>query len=140
MGTRGPAPRQPTATIKFRPGVPGPLPELNEEGRAEYVRICEELEAADASLQQVDRGVVHLAAYAWERILRLTREIGERGEIVLGAQGQEVLSPRVKAYELAEASYLRASAKLGFSPADRARVPKAAASSREDPSGSFASI
>lgn len=132
MGSRGPAPQQKGATIKFRPGVPDALPELNDEGRAEYVRLCNELKAANASLQQVDRGVVHLAAYAWQRILRLTREVEEHGEVTLGAQKQEVLSPRLKAFQMAEDSYLKCAAKLGFSPADRARVPKAAASSLPD--------
>lgn len=137
MGLRGPAPQAKASTIKFRPGVPPPPDHLDEDARAEYVRAAEELEAADASLQQVDFSTLASYAQAYSDVRRLTREL--RGhETILTPQGA-IASPLLRFLSLAERTRQLNAAKLGFSPADRARVPKAAASSKRD-GESFADV
>jgi len=138
MGTRGPAPQAKAPTIKFRPGVPPPPEHLDDEAKAEYIRAAEELEAADASLQQVDFSTLAAYAQAHSDVCRLTKQLRGR-ETTITPQG-EIASPLLRFLSLAERTRMSNAAKLGFSPADRARVPRAAASSRKEGEVSFADI
>lgn len=130
MGSRGPAPKGKGATIKFRPGVPPAPDHLDEDAVAEYNRAAEELEAADASLQQMDMTALAAYAQAYSDVRRYT--IALRGkETITTAQG-EIANPLLRFLNQAHMTLRATSAKLGFSPADRARVPKAAASSKSE--------
>ncbi len=132
MGSRGPTTKAgKPGTIKFRAGVPTAPEWLDDEARAEYTRAVEELAAADASVQQPDMAMLATYAQAYADVGRLTKYIREEGEVTQGVQGP-VANPRLRALSLAQRSLHNACQKLGFSPADRARVPKAAASSKPD--------
>lgn len=97
---------------------------------AEYNRAAEELEAADASLQQVDFACLADYAQSFSDVRRLTKEM--RGKEVVSTKQGEVSNPLLRHIMAARQTLRATSAKLGFSPADRARVPKAGASSRAD--------
>ena len=131
MGSRGPAPKAKAGTIKFRAGVPPAPPWLDDDAKAEYARAAEELEAAEASVQQPDMAVLARYAQAYSDVARLTQKIRDEGEVTMGVQGP-VANPRLRALSLAHRTLAETCQKLGFSPADRARVPKAAASSKPD--------
>lgn len=76
-------------------------------------------------------------AQAYSDVRRYT--VALRGnETVRTAQG-EIANPLLRFLSQAHQTLRANAAKLGFSPADRARVPKAAASSRAD-SNSFRDI
>lgn len=131
MGARGPAPKTKVGTIKFRAGVPPPPAWLDAAAKAEYVRAVDELAAADASVQQPDMAVLARYAQAYSDVARLSQKIRDEGEVTQGVQGP-VANPRLRALSLAHRTLAETCQKLGFSPADRARVPKAAASSKPD--------
>lgn len=122
MGARGPAPQAKAGAIRFRPGVPPPPDHLDADAVAEYVRAAEELEAADASLQQVDFSCLAAYAQAYSDVRRLTLQLRGK-ETTVTPQG-EIASPLLRFLALAERTRMSNAAKLGFSPADRARVPK----------------
>lgn len=131
MGLRGVAPKAKAGTIKFRPGVPPPPAWLNDAAQAEYVRAVDELTSADASVQQPDMAVLASYAQAYADVARLSLQIREEGEVTAGVQGP-VANPRFRALTIAQRTLAQTCQKLGFSPADRARVPKSAASSKPD--------
>lgn len=131
MGSRGPAPKAKSGTIKFRPGVPPPPSWLDDDACVEYDRAAEELKQADASLQQPDMAMLASYAQAYADVARLTKKIRDEGEVARGPQGP-VVNPRLRALAQAQRVLAQTCQKLGFSPADRARVPKAAASSKPD--------
>lgn len=138
MGLRGPASKKKeAASIKFRPGVPAPPSWLNAAGKAEYIRAAAELEAADGALQQVDLAALANYAQAYADVARLMVKIRREGEVTAGVQGP-VTNPRIRALAGAQRMLLASMAKLGFSPADRARVPKSAATGKPD--NAFASF
>ena len=131
MGSRGAPAKSSTGTIKFRAGVPPPPAWLDIAARTEYKRAVDELMSADASVQQPDMAVLATYAQAYSDIARITEDIREEGDVVTGPQGT-IANPRFRALSLAQRTLSQACQKLGFSPADRARVPKAAASSKPD--------
>jgi P27 family predicted phage terminase small subunit len=131
MGARGPITKAKAGTIKFRQGVPPPPPWLNDVAAEEYNRAAAELEAADASVQQPDMAVLASYAQSYAEVALLTKEIERTGWITEGQKG-EVANPLIAARAKSYQTLLACTQKLGFSPADRARVPKAAASSRPD--------
>lgn len=131
MGNRGPLPKTKPGSIKFRPGVPVAPAWLDRAAQAEYARAVDELAAADASVQQPDMAMLARYAQAYSDVARLSVQIRDEGEVTQGVQGP-VANPRLRALSMAHRNLAETCQKLGFSPADRARVPKAAASSKPD--------
>lgn len=123
MGSRGPAPGVSKGTLQFRDGVPSPPDWLDTEAQAEYNRAAEELLAAGAGLQQVDFAILCAYAQAYADMARLCVRIREEGEVVDGAGGAPIANPLIRSRSLALQTLRTTSQKLGFSPADRARVP-----------------
>jgi P27 family predicted phage terminase small subunit len=122
MGSRGPLPKNPPS-LSFRPGVPPPPPSLTPEAKREYKRIAREF-AVDrpGHLQMPDGAVLAAYATAFTDALRYQRELEKIGSETYTNNGvirPHPLAPmRIQAWKLA----VDAAAKLGFSPADRARV------------------
>lgn len=138
MGARGPAPKaKQQSAIKFRPGVPPPPDWLSDSAKIEYVRAAEELEAADGALQQVDLAALASYAQAYAEVARITKVIATEGDVIASPQGLKA-NPRLQSLALAQRSLATMMQRLGFSPADRARVPKSGATGRPDnPFASF---
>lgn len=126
MGLRGPRPKPKGRTISFEPGLPPPPAYLDDAGKREYRKTKQQLESAGADLQQTDGPIVAIYAQAVADIARLTREIRKEGEVVEGRQAGKVKNPKLTVLEAARKTVIAAGAKLGFSPADRARVPMSA--------------
>lgn len=132
MGARGAIPRNAAkACIKFRAGVPPAPSWLDADAKKEYARAADELMAAEASLQQADFYVLATYAQACSDVARLTKQIRDEGEVITTPHGVQS-NPRLRALSQAQRSLMSTTQKLGFSPADRARVPKSAASSKPD--------
>ena len=122
MGLRGYAPKN-KPRIEFGQGVPPPPPWLDESGRKEYRRCASELKKAGAALQKVDLHVLANYAQAAADSARLTEQIRQEGEIVTLPNGIRTAHPLVAVRTAAQKHMLACAAKLGFSPADRSRVP-----------------
>lgn len=132
MGARGPiAKKASKAAIRFRPGVPPPPEWLDDAAAKEYQRAAEELEAAGGALQQMDCYTLATYAQACSDVARLTVDLRNEGETITTPQGV-IANPLLRALTVAQRSLASATAKLGFSPADRARVPRAAATGKSD--------
>jgi P27 family predicted phage terminase small subunit len=132
MGSRGPtSKKQEKASIRFRPGVPPAPSWLDADAAKEYARAAAELKAADGALQQADCYTLATYAQACSDVARITLKIRAEGDVITTPQGA-IANPRLRALSLAQRSLAQATAKLGFSPADRARVPKSAATGKPD--------
>lgn len=125
MGLRGPRPKPKGKTISFAMGLPPPPAYLDDAGKREYKKTKQQLESAGVELQQPDGTIVAIYAQAVADIARLTEEIRKEGEVVEGRQAGMVKNPKLAVLEAARKTVIAAGAKLGFSPADRARVPAA---------------
>lgn len=136
MGLRGPSPKPKAGSIKFREGVPPPPDWLDAAAADEYRRAVEEIAAAGSPPQQPDLAMLASYAQAYADVARLTKAIREEGEVLDGAQGP-VANPRLRALSIAQRSLAQTCQRLGFSPADRARVPKGAAAGVENPFSKF---
>ena len=133
MGSRGPAPKnKEKQSIKFRPGVPDAPAWLDDDAATEYRRAASELEAADGALQQMDAMTLATYAQAVADVARLTLEIRKEGEVVALNNGMMAANPKVGVRQIAQRQLLASVGQLGFSPAARARVPKAAATGNPD--------
>ncbi len=112
-------------TAQFRQGVP-PAPNwLSKDARAEYNRAAREIELAENALQQIDLGALASYAQAYADVARLTVEIRVDGEIVVLPNGISCENAKLTTLARAQRVLMQSITKLGFSPADRARMPKA---------------
>lgn len=121
MGSRGPRPKT-SFPVAFAPGVPEPSDRLTEPARVEYVRVASICKDARRELQQVDAAVLEVYAQSWADFWRLDADIRAEGEVFTGNNGILQKNPKCGLRESAWKQLLAAAAKLGFSPADRARV------------------
>jgi P27 family predicted phage terminase small subunit len=123
MGLRGKAPKPKGETLRFKAGVNPPPSHLDAEAKKVYARLSQLLELV---LQEPDEYILAIFAQATADVARLTVEIRKEGEVVEGRQAGMVTNPKIRALDAARKTVINAGAKLGFSPADRARVPAAA--------------
>lgn len=140
MGSRGPSPTPPDS-IKFGPGVPPPPGWLSEDAVDEYVRVAAQLEiAGNAYLQQVDMSDLCTYAQAYADVCRLSGLVRGQGESLTSDKGNLYPNPNNNALSMAYTRMKNAAARLGFSPADRARISgrgKGLAGPKDDPLGAF---
>lgn len=121
MGARGPLPQN-KPTLQFKAGVPAASAFLSEEARAEFTRVVEELAAIPGHLQQVDLSVVETYSQAYADRARLEAEIRKEGETLVSDKGNAYMNPKVGVLSTVCNRLKDSSARLGFSPSDRARV------------------
>ena len=100
----------------MKAGLPPAPAHLDAVGRAEYDRV-----AQIAGVTHGDMAIVSIYAAAWADVVRMEESI--RGNEVTETPQGVVLNPALKALTIKKRELLQAAAKLGFTPADRARVP-----------------
>jgi P27 family predicted phage terminase small subunit len=119
-----PGPIQRTkAPLAFRPGVPQPAAYLDAAAKREYRRVVAEFEAAGHELQQIDAAVIEVYAQGLADFRRLTLELRAEGEVLVSQSGYSQPHPKTSLKAQAYKQLLAAASKLGFSPADRQRIP-----------------
>ena len=126
MGSRGPAPKAKDSQISYPVGKPPPPKWLSREGRREYNRAAELMGQV---LTLADAGTLAIYAEALADLGQLTKELRAEGTVVTLANGVVTSNPKCAQRDAAAKRVQSAAAKLGFSPVDRARVPKPSASS-----------
>jgi P27 family predicted phage terminase small subunit len=127
MGTRGPIAKRAAEALKIKRGLPPAPASLDKIGAAEYARVGELLSGV---ITEGDMAIVAIYASAWADVQRIEGQVRGK-EVVRGPQGP-IVNPLLKALGIKKREMQSALSKLGFSPVDRARVPKAA-STEEDP-------
>ena len=135
MGTRGPTPT-PTKILKLRgsrranrnkaepkftEGMVEPPNWLDDMARNEWSRCIAELESVNI-LQRVDMAVLATYCQAYSDVARLTIKVRIDGETLISNSGNPYMNPDFNILSAAYARMERSSAKLGFSPSDRARL------------------
>ncbi len=123
MGSRGPAPK-PKSAVQYRTGVPPAPSWLDADALKEYSRAAREIARGSNTLQRVDVGALAAYAQAWSDVGRITALVRDEGELVTLPNGIRTENPRLATLARAQRILLQAAGKLGFSPADRARMPK----------------
>lgn len=136
MGARGPHSKT-KKTLAFTPGVPPPPAWLDAAAVKEYHRVTREIAKTDPDcLQQVDMAVLSQYAQASSDIARLTLVVREEGETLSNPEkGTKYPNPNNNALQMAIGRQEKAASKLGFSPADRARLAIAPKDPAEEDSG-----
>jgi P27 family predicted phage terminase small subunit len=132
MGSRGPSPK-PKSSVRYRNGVPLAPSWLDADALKEYNRAAREIARGSNTLQRVDVGALAAYAQAWSDVGRITLLIRAEGEIVTLPNLIQTENPRLATLARAHRVMLQAASKLGFSPADRARMPKSPTSSGPNP-------
>lgn len=121
MGSRGPIAKN-TPTLQFKAGIPAASEFLSDKAKAEFARVVEELAAIPGHLQQVDLSVVETYAQAYADRARLEGEIRTEGDTLVSDKGNAYMNPKVGVLSSVCNRLKDSSARLGFSPSDRARV------------------
>lgn len=123
MGTRGPIAKATSGGVNYPAGKPAAPEWLCDEARAEYERAAQLMGAA---LTLADMAALALYAEAYADTAKLTREIRAEGSVVELSNGVMASNPKCAQRDAAAKRVLSFASKLGFSPVDRARVPKSA--------------
>lgn len=98
-----------------------PPPNLSAEERELWVRIVEDLDAAQI-IDHADFAVVESAAVQIARARAARRSIHRRGLLVQSRLGETIANPAVRIERDAWGSFLRFAEQLGLSPSARARL------------------
>ena len=130
MGARGPVPTGAPA-VNFSSGVPTPAKWLDDVARKEYRRLVNQFAAQPGLLQQVDLGILEVYAYNFAQQRALAEQIAAEGTTLKTANGYLQPNPKCALLATAQKMMLAAMAKLGLSPADRARSAMKAAPGRQ---------
>jgi P27 family predicted phage terminase small subunit len=107
--------------VQFPPGAPGCPEWLSPEAKAEWKRVCADLEASGV-LCRVDRAMLTAYCEAWAEFHEAEKEVQESGRTYETVTGQRKVSPWVQVKNAASARLERLSQQFGFSPSARARV------------------
>lgn len=119
MASRGPV-SQKKPTLVFEAGVPAAPDWLDDDAKAEFARVVAIIAEVPGHLQQVDFSTLNTYSQAFSDVKRLTVEVRGK-EMVQGSKGP-YLNPLCNALAQSHNRMREAAARLGFSPADRARV------------------
>lgn len=117
------------AEPKFALSIPSPPPELSDDGKVEWGRICERLYRAGL-LTEADRGP--LAAYCqaygrWAQAERALARMAENdkamnGLLIKTTNGNAIQNPLVGIANKAAADMVRYAAEFGMTPSARSRT------------------
>jgi len=121
MGSRGPIASTKAAGVTYPAGKPEAPDWLADEARTEYERAAELMGRA---LTLADMATLAVYAESYADFAQLTREIRKEGVTVMLNNGVFASNPKCSQRDAAAKRMQSAAAKLGFSPVDRARVPK----------------
>ena len=127
MGSRGPRPATSTApTIAFEVGVPEPGDHLDDDAKGEYVRARDLCKASGRELQQSDWAILEIYAQSWSEYWALEARCKKEQGVITGINGAVQINPWFKLRDACFKQLAVAMARLGFTPADRARLNGAA--------------
>ena len=124
--------KRPLPKDEPKPTAGSPRPHaLKGEGLAEWKRIVKELTALKV-ISKVDRGVIQVAAQAWEDWQLARAAVKKHGFLIETAQGGFKSNPAAAALGQARTQYLAALRELGLTPAARSKVKALDSDSEKD--------
>lgn len=106
---------------KFRQATMRAPRHLGKEGKKEWRRVAQELDAVGL-LTVVDRAALAAYCEAWETWIDATRQVREEGMVLVSATGYAYPHPAQKIRERAMAQMLKFAAEFGMTPSSRSRI------------------
>ena len=123
------------------PQIPGGLPEcpghLDDEGKREWMRLCERLEGTGL-LTEADRGVMAAYCECWSIHVKACGDLHKYGQILVSkTNGIPYQSPYLNIVMSSGKQLQTLSAELGFTPSSRSHVTAVGVSKPTDPKSKF---
>lgn len=135
--------RKAAREARLPPALPNPPPELTDDAKLEWHRLCAHLHPAGL-LTHVDRGALAALCTAFARWMQIERLIAKvkaadatfEGILIKSGKGNLITNPLLAAARVAMNDYCRLCTEFGMTPSSRSRID-GAGSEGDDPDAAF---